>query len=231
MRFEYEWLDAPGVKDRVLAATWARLRISAGPGEVTELLHVASDTRRSAVYGPVFPLVEWLTEHWWHLLFEPSPTSPLKPGRGAPAWKRGWIQRHNLLVAREGTALPDATFARDGDDIVVCWFPDSDPSRHRQVRFLGTGQVRVPAADFERAAASFVNSTLKRLDETIGTDEDVQRVCAAWAEIQAADEEERDLCRSLALLGLDPYDPDEATESLGWRVAGPPGRLPARAQE
>ncbi len=214
MKFEVEWLDAPGVKDRVLAATWARLRISAGDVNVTELLHLASDTRRSSVYGPVFPLVEWIVENWWHLVHEPSPISPLKGGREAPGWLRPWVQRHNLIVAREGMALPDTAIVRDGDEVVVRCFPDFDTSEHQRVQFVGSGQARVPVAEFEKMVAEFVNSTLQRLVEKIGDDEDVRRLSEAWQEIQSADSGEQRLCRYLALLGADPYDPEEATDTL-----------------
>src|SRR5690606_36603245 len=149
MRFEVEWLEAPGVRDCVLAATWARLRMQAGGEDVTELVHLASDTRRVGVDGPVFPLAEWLIENWWNVLYEPSPTSPLRPGRSARRWEQDWVRRHNLLAAREGTALPDAAFARDGEDIVVRWFPDPPEQDRSRVRFVNGGQVRVAAPEFE----------------------------------------------------------------------------------
>ncbi len=232
MRFEVEWLDAPGVRDCVLAATWARLHIEVGGADVTELVHLASDTRRAAVYGPIFPLAEWLTENWWSILHEPSPTSPLMPGRGAPSWKLEWVQRHNLLAAREGTALPDAAFVRDGDEIVVCWFPDPKERGQSRVRFMGEGRVRVDAHEFETQAAALVEATLQRVGAVVGDNEDLQRAAAAWTAIQTADDEEQELCRSLALLGVDPYDPydpfdsDEATDTLVDLIKNLTGTLP-----
>lgn len=218
MKFEIEWLDAPGVRDRVLEATWARLRIEAAGADVTELVHVASNTQRSAVYGPAFPLVAWLIDHWWALLHEPSPTSRPPSGRRGPAWTRPWLRRHSLLTAREGAALPDATFVRDGDDIVLRWFPDVPTPERRRVRFIGQGQARVPVAEFIAQASALIDATLARVAAVVGDDDDeLQRASGAWEAIQTADDDERDLCRSLALLGLDPYDPDESTEALvGW---------------
>jgi len=227
MRFEVEWLEAPGVRDCVLAATWARLRIDAHGLDVTELVHLASETRRSAVYGPVFPVVEWFIENWWNLLHEPSPTSPLMPGRDAPRWKQEWVQRHNLLAAREGTALPDAAFVRDGDDIIIRWDPDPKEQGRSRVRFVGSGQVRVDAEEFCRQATSFVERTLQRLSAVLDENEDSQRAAEAWAAIRSADQEERDLCRSLALLGLDPYDPDEATDDIVNLITELAASLPA----
>ncbi len=220
MRFEIEWLEAPGVADRLLAATWARLRIQAGDADVIDLLHLPSNNRRPAVYGPVLPLVEWFVENWWPLLYEPSPTSPLFPGRGAPRWKLPWAKRHNLLAAREGTALPDAVLARDGADIVVRWFPDGREEGPRRVRFVGDGVARVPAQAFEDAVSALVSSTLARLNELAPGDESVQGLADAWAAILRSDDEERDLCCSLACLGVDPYDPGEATDPLVELVGG-----------
>lgn len=217
MRFEIEWHDAPGVVDRLLAATWARLSIRVGEVEVIDLL--ASDNRRSSVYGPVLPLVEWLVENWWHLLYEPSPTSPLVRGQGAPPWTDQWNKRHNLLAAREGTALPDAVLARDGDDLVVRWFPDVQPEGPRRVRFVGEGMARVSASTFEAAAAALVGSTLARLNELVRGDDSVQCLAEAWAEIQGAEGEERELGPALARLGVDPYDPAQANDSLVEQVA------------
>lgn len=214
MKLDVEWLDAPGVEDRVLAATWARLRISAGDRDITDVVHVGSNTRRSAVYGAVFPVVEWLVESWWHILNEPAPTSPLRAGRDAPPWTRGWVRRHNLLAAREGFALPDASFVRDGDEVVVAWFPDPGGGRDQRIRFVGSGEVRVPLAEFERAVVGLVTATLQRLREVVGANEDVERVASAWQAIRSADAGERELCSCLAVLGADPYDPDEGAEVL-----------------
>ena len=219
MNFEVEWLDAPGVTDRLLAATWARLRIRAGGSDLVELLHLPSDHRRSSVYGSVLPLVEWIVENWWHLLYEPSPSSPLSRGRGAPAWRLPWNGRHNLLAARDGSALPDATLARDGEDIVLRWFPDGPEAFPRRVRFVGEGLVRVPVPSFQDAASALIYTTLARLNELAPGDESVGGLTEAWAEIRQANEEERRLCRSLAQLGVDPYDPEEACPSLVELVA------------
>jgi len=231
VNFEIEWLDAPGVRDRVLAATWARLRISVRDQDVTEVIHVASSTRRAAVYGTVFPLVEWMVENWWHLLNEPSPTSPLKPGRGAPLWKRGWVRRHNLLAAREGSALPDAAFVRDGEDIVVAWYPDDRWNGSQRVRFVGGGEVRVPVTEFTRAAIGLIEGTLQRLTEVVGTNEDVTRLLTTWHAIQSADRQEGELCRSLAILGVDPYDPDESGDLYVQQVRSLIDEFPTELRE
>lgn len=225
MKFATEWLDAPGVKDRVLSATWARLEIRADGHVVSDL--VAFDTRRTGIYGPVLPLVEWLAENWWNLLYEPSPTSPLMSGRSAPPWMLNWVRRHNLLSAREGMALPDTTIVRDGDEIVLMWAPDPAPSTNGHVRFVGSGQVRVAASAFSEAASDLIDRTLARIEVVVGECEEAQRLAESWAQIQSSDEAEQFVCRSLALLGADPYDPEDASEGLLTQLSELHDRVPA----
>lgn len=214
LRFEFEWQEAPGVRDRLLAATWARLSLSVGDLHASEAIDLRSDSRRTGIYGSLFPLAEWLIEHWWHLLHEPSPRAPMLGGRAAPPLLRSWIQRHNLLAARDGGALPDLTIARDGDDILVQWEPDAASPIPTRVRFVGQGRVRVSLAEFERSVGAFVEAVLARLEERLRDNEGVERMVTAWQATRSADPAEAELCRSLAVMGVDPYDPDEATDAL-----------------
>lgn len=214
MKFDFEWQDAPGVRDPVLAATWARLTLSVDGCLATEAIDLRSSSRRTGVYGSVFPLAEWLVENWWQILYEPSLSSPLPPGRDASPWMRAWVQRHNLLLARDGGALPDLTIVRDGGDIVLQLTPDPASASYARVRFVGKGTFREPPEEFEGAAASFVEAVLARLEEQLSDSELVRDLREAWGAIRSSDAEERELCRSLALMGVDPYDAEEATDSL-----------------
>lgn len=214
MMFEWEWQEAPGVKDRVLAATWARLTIRLRDAYLTELLDLRSTNRRTAVYGSLFPLAEWVVEHWWHLLHEPARFSPLVGGRAAKPWMRRWVQRHCLLAARDGAALPDLTLARDGNDILLLWNPDPPAHDQGRVRFIGEGRERLPASEVRTWLAGLVDAVVYRLDDLGLADEDTARLRANWAAVQASEATEPELCRSLAILGLDPYDPDEATDEV-----------------
>lgn len=214
MRFEFEWQEAPGVRDKPLAATWSRLSLSVGDLCATEVIDLRSSSRRTGIYGSLFPLAEWLVEQWWQLLHEALPRSPVPGGRVAPPGLRGWVQRHSLLAARDGGALPDLTIARDGHDIVLHWEPDPTVRTSNRLRFVGQGTVRVNAQDFERALVVFVDAVLARLNEQLPNNQDVERVAKAWNAIRSADIPERNLCESLAVMGVDPYDPDEATNDL-----------------
>jgi len=226
MKFELEWQAAPGVRDAALAATWARLGLKAGDICITEAVDLCSDSRRTGIYGPLFPLVEWLVEHWWHLLHEPAPCAPAPGGRLAPQWMTPWIQRHNLLAAREGGALPDLTIMRDGDDLLLQWEPDPATSDAVRLRFVGKGHFRMSERAFGNAAGAFIETVLARLAEKLSGNEDVERVASAWNAVRTADYEESALCRSLAAMGVDPYDPAEATDSLMGVVAQAIRKLP-----
>ncbi len=214
MKFELEWQEAPGVRDKVLAATWARLSLHAGNLCASEAIDERSESRRTSIHGSLFPLAEWLVEHWWHLLYEPSPRTPVPGGRAALPSMRGWVQRHNLLAARDGGALPDLTILRDGDDVLLQWEADPVPQTPSRLRFVGQGEVRVTVAELERSVGSFVEAVLARLEEGFPDNEDVKRVVNAWCAIRSADPAEAALCQSLAVMGVDPYDPDEADDTL-----------------
>ena len=60
MKLDIEWLDAPGVRDRVLAATWARFSFRVGDVVLTEVVDNRSKSRRTGVFGSVFPLAKWI---------------------------------------------------------------------------------------------------------------------------------------------------------------------------
>ena len=212
MKFGVEWHDAPGVRDCVLAATWARLEITAAGRVVSDV--VAKGSQRTGIYGPVLPLAEWIVENWWSLLYEPSPSSPLVSARKAPAWMRPWVHRHNLLAAREGMALPDATIVRDGDELVLMWAPDPPQELNGASHFVGSGQVRVSTEDFSHAAVDLVDHTLARILDVVGECEEGSALANSWEAIQSAKAEEEFICRSVAVLGGDPYDPEDASDGL-----------------
>ena len=110
LEFLAEWNEGDGVRDKVLAATWARLEIQAtGPNNQTwllsELISARSNSVQRGVYGSLFPLAEWLVENWWFLVHEPCRVADYAGGRKLVARNprfRPWVQRHNFLAARRG---------------------------------------------------------------------------------------------------------------------------------
>ena len=219
--FQLEWHDAPGVKDQVLGRTWARLEIQfngsgSHPRYLTLCVRTKFDSVQRGVYGSVFPFAEWIVENWWFLLHEPLRVSEYRSARtnSLDEQQRLWVQRHSLLSAREGGALPDMTIYRDGTDSVACWAPDPEPDDLiRPTRFISaSASVRMKPRDMETSLYRFVEAVLERLDQHC--DEDTQRLRANWQAINESVEKEADLCASSATLGLDPYDPEELTPEL-----------------
>jgi hypothetical protein len=219
--FRIEWLDAPGVKDRVLARTWARLEIQlaterAHPRCLTLCVRDDSASVRRGVYGPIFSLAEWVVENWWALLNEPLRISENLSGRAIAAivQQKCWAQRHSLLGAREGAALPDVTIYRDGPDNVVAWAPDPEENdQTRLTRFVcAAGSSRISPAALAASLSRLVESVLERLDQF--SDDDTRRLQANWSAIGESRASEADLCASAAALGIDPYDPAELTGDL-----------------
>ena len=209
-----EWQDAPGIMDAVIARTWCRLVIEAGGRLVTQAVHSPSESLRGGVYGSAFPLCQWLVENWWFLLNEayrfPAryPSSEL----AQTPRDRAWVQRHSLLAAQEGYALPDLTLFRDEQRIVARWMPDGETPVHPALRFVAQGEAQVKVADAEHGVAEAVRTVMDRLDGI-----DVPEVLALredWMAIESATEQERRLCEWAARLGLDPYDREELTDDM-----------------
>ena len=215
IRFRMEWQDAPGVRDPVLARTWCRLVIEAGGRLVTQAIDSRSESVRGGVYGSAFPLGRWIVENWWFLLNESYRFPARYSSRDLARVPRDrvWAQRHSLLAAREGGALPDLTLHRDDERKVVArWAPDGGGSDHPSLCFTGEGERHLEMADAERGLMEAVEAVLDRLE---GFEEpEVSAFRKDWAAITGATEQERNLCEWSARLGIDPFDPEDLTDEL-----------------
>jgi hypothetical protein len=210
LEFRVEWENAPGVKDIVLSTTWARLEVCIGGSCVTRVLDCRSRSQRDGVYGSLFPLAEWIVDNWWPLLHEAPRTKRLS-ARSAGLTGKGWMQRHNLLSARDGGALPDLTITRDGDRIVIAWTEDPSALEDRPVRFITTGRVELAPDEVQSKLSDLVNLVLEKLGST--GDSETERVRTNWKEVARSTKEEPVLCERAARLGLDPYDPKDLPEA------------------
>ena len=214
LRFRIEWQEAPGVKVGVLARTWGRLVIEAGGQLVTQAVDRRSDSLRGGVYGSILPLCQWILENWWFLLNEsyrfPAPYDSRELSRTSS--DRSWVQRHSLLAAREGGALPDLMIFRDDRDVIARWMPDHEASVHPFLRFTGPGEVEMAPAKAEQGLSALVQEVLERLAGF--EDPDANALQEEWAAILASMQSERELCEWSARLGLDPYNADELTDEM-----------------
>ena len=137
------------------------------------------------------------------------------------------MQRHSLLAAKEGNALPDLTLHRDEGRIVVRWTPDA--SAESALRFTGEGDMHLAVADVERGLADAVQAVVDRLDGLAETE--VEEFRKDWAAIRQATERERRLCESAARLGVDPFDPDGLTDDLEEDLGEVEARLDAPVRD
>lgn len=214
IRFRMEWQEAPGVRDTVLARTWCRLVIEAGGRLVTEAVHSPSQSLRGGVFGTAFPLCQWIVENWWFLLNESYRFPARHPSRelARASRDRAWVQRHSLLAAKEGNALPDLMLYRDEDQIVARWTPDGPASAESALRFTGEGELHMAVADVERGLAEAVQAVVDRLDGFEETE--VKELREDWAAVVQATGQERKLYEWAARIGVDPFHPDELTDDL-----------------
>ena len=220
IRLHMEWQDAPGVRDAVLARTWCRLVIEVDGRLVTRAIDSRSESLCGGIHGSAFPLGRWLVENWWFLLNESYrfPARHSSRDLARTPQDRAWVQRHSLLAAREGGALPDLTFHRDEQKVVARWTPDGEDSTHPALRFTERGETHLGAADAERGLSEAVEAVMDRLR---GFDQpEVEAFREDWAAITGATEPERTLCERSARLGADPFDPDELTDELADALSG-----------
>lgn len=220
LEFQVEWLEAPGVRSTVLAETWGQLTITATgiDGQthlLSRLISTAAKSERTTIYGSVFPLAEWIVENWWFVLHEPSRIAEPHSGRrlAAMAALCPWAQRHNLLAARHGGALPDISLYRDHDAVVAKCFADPIHERDdRPVRFINEAEARLCPRQVEDGLEAFVLQVLARLDST--QDAEVDRLRSEWTALCDSRQNEAELCTWSASMGLDPYDPRALTDDL-----------------
>lgn len=220
IRFRMEWQDAPGVRDAVLARTWCRLVIEVDGRLVTRAIDDRSESLRGGIYGSAFPLGRWLVENWWFLLNESYRFPARRSSRNLARipQDRAWVQRHSLLAAREGGALPDLALHRDEQKVVARWTPDGEDSIHPALRFTEGGETHLGVADAEHGLSEAVGAVMDRLR---GFDQpEVDAFRKDWAAITQATEQERKLCERSARLGVDPFDPDELTDEFVDALSG-----------
>lgn len=210
-----EWQEAPGVRDPLLAKTWARLELRLDGRPMTRYWSDRASSLRDGVYGSVFPLAEWVANNWWSLLYEGLRHHPSEVSAGAQrprtAEARQWLRRHNIFTCREGMAYPDLTIFRREDEAVLCWF--SDPvDATTGGRFIDDGMVAVDRASIEGALESLVQRVLERAGDA--RDESLDALADLWRAISASrrDDDEAAICQRLAMLGRDPYAEDSSEE-------------------
>jgi hypothetical protein len=228
LQFKIDWEDEPRVRDPLLGASWARLEIRAGDAArefcLTDCVGERSHSLRQGVYGSVFPVAEWIVANWWSLLNESLRADRFRGARllANDAALRSWVQRHSLLAARGGFALPDLTLYHDGGRIAVRCVPDPfDVESPYPVRFVRNIELRLPSADAAAGLQTFVEAVVDRVRERAPREPGTQELLSNWEAVRDSSRTEAGICAAAAAMGLDPYDSGELTDELVDVLEGP----------
>ncbi len=221
LRFTVDWEDEPRVRDPLLRASWARLEILGMHGDrqlcLTDCVGERSQSLRRGIYGSVFPVAEWIVANWWSLLSESLRVDRFRSARLLAQNEafRPWVQRHSLLAARGGFALPDLTLYRDGSRVVVRCVPDPfEIETPYPVHFVRDIELRLPSTEVEAGLRGLVEAVIDRIRELAPSEPGTQELLSNWEALQESSRTEAGLCAAAAAMGLDPYDEDELTGEL-----------------
>ena len=207
LRFDLEWVPAPGVTSPELAATWASLSIYAGDDCVTSLEDRATGSARKRTVVSVYPLAEWIAYNWWFFVSHSRPT--LVPSRD---WSFGqrrypweprrppWVPSHSLQGVGDGFHWPDLALVPDGDLMQAVWFSDSRSHPRDRIRYLGSGRTWLSKRAALNSLSHLVETVSMRLEEQGLKDTPLQ---IEWSELASLEPEERDYYEAAARLGID----------------------------
>jgi hypothetical protein len=211
LKFHFEWEDPAGARGSELRATWASLRITVGNDVVTELFDRFTRSEKEHLYLPLYPLAEWIAEHWWHLTKE-----PLTPGRSTSGT---YNSRHSLLSSCEGFAMPSLLIQPHGETALLTWC--AFRYQNSPIRFLSSGEGFAELSQVEHELRGLVESVIQRLE-----DEGVKgtRLQEEWTAVNSVDAEQAEFCVSVAALGLDPFS---VAQEIATTIEGVGDRLPA----
>lgn len=215
-RLNFSWIDPLGAKGDELRATWAQLEVIVDGEAVSRLLDEDLNAVRNHIYLPLYPLAEWLAEHWWSLFYEAETDAP-RPGA---------LQRHNLRYAGEGFILPDLLIFPVGDLLQLSW--SNGPRPGWRGEFLRSGGTTLPKAVVKGELNRFIEAVLTRLDERSISDSYLART---WDQIQSLQPDQLDFCRTAGALGLDPFSLDAETANTIIEVHGQLERMPGFHEE
>lgn len=210
LQVNVDWEDARGVSTPELAATWARLSITAGLETITLVSDARSTSTRNSIYAPTYSLAEWCAFNWWQI------DSNYRPGflhqskwhastAGGP--QSSWVDHHSTKCAGDGIPWPDLVFLPSAHQILVSWAG----YRSSELSYLSSGQIELPKDVVQRVLAEFVETVVERLRQFGIAETPLQH---EWEAIKSTSADEADFCRSAARLGLDPLSLSESMSDL-----------------
>jgi len=202
LKLEHEFLDPGDAKGDQVRASWGRLAISLNGVKVTRCISGA-DTVRESIYGPLYPIAEWLAARWWSILYELD--------NGANSREPLYARRHDLLLAEEGFALPRLWFQSRGSDVHVISYPFKHPTIPIEFTEPRADAI-IPAEELEGLLGDFISAVANRLTAKGVANTTLH---ADWKAIVNTTKDEKAFCIAAARLGLDPFDlPDPIAEAI-----------------
>jgi hypothetical protein len=194
-KINFEWEDPMKARGQELRATWARLDILVGDIPITRLIDGKTKSIRNSIYGPLYPVAEWIVMNWWPLLHESEAPHTVRA--------RTYSHRHNLHSASEGFALPNLLLRPSGRMMDLVWAAKRIPATG--IEFLESGSDSLPADSVRDEIEGFLVAVIGRLESEDITDTPLQD---EWNAIQSMDSDENVFCKFAASLGEDPFSLD-----------------------
>jgi hypothetical protein len=180
-------------------ATFCNLRLHVGDNNVTAY-RTHDREEEDHISMPAYYLAEWIAENWWPLLWEPRKAED-------SATDREFLNRHNLMAAQQGFALPSVSLVSTGDNIDI--YAAKRRIEHGDAMFLKGGTSILRRSAVEGELQKFVEATLAHLKGV--DDSPLQR---SWALITETLEDTADFCRFMGALGLSPYESHPKVEEI-----------------
>ena len=212
LAFEFDWDSMDGSRGAEIRSTWARFALFVDGVPLTEAHDLRTKSVREHIFIPLYPMAEWVSKHWWWLLYEAE----------GPA-RRDYERRHNLRHAREGFAFPNVSIRPTGERVTIEWWPISMPAEG--VNFASKGSAVLPMEQVRETLSNFITVVLERLELQGVSDTHLHD---EWDAVVSTDDEEAAFCISAARAGADPYD---LSDSLTDAILNANERLPEHWQE
>jgi len=201
LAFELEWEG--GLNGKInpeFEATFAHLSIRIDDCLVTNC--VVGSGHKSRILVPLYPMAEWFALNWWQLMNE-----PLCPGREIT--EEAFLERHGLLYARDGFAIPDLRIFPEGDNIRLKWLPHR--MANQSLEFFSQGESVLPRLDVADAITDLIEQVLERLASRGLTN---TLLAEEWSSVHSLSSDEIEFCESASRLGLDPFNISDVDAEL-----------------
>lgn len=194
LKFEIQPLAAPNVRGVELRATWSQLKILVGDRCISRVVDRRVRGERDSLFISLYPIAEWLTFHWWHLLYEVE-----NPDRESFS---SYVRRHSPWFGREGYSFPKLALIPTGEKIRLQWTPWLDVSR--RLEFIEpAGSALLEIGQVKEALFDFITAVAERLGSEGLVHTPLQ---SEWDSLNSTQPDEAQFCRFASMLGLDPYD-------------------------